>query len=154
MLLQLRITRGYLLPTTELNRSADCLQGNSSVLIPRKTLSSFVKNSCLKLRRLAIDVLFFRSFASRRSHRKQSFPYIVVTLSREYLPAVALKWQYFSCRLYSLPWECLRTSFHCYRKDPYVTLFYIHVSHSHPIPISLMVLLCSRPSCGCLSDVG
>jgi hypothetical protein len=62
----------------ELTRSADCLQDNSSTRTLRKT-PSFVKNLCLQLRCLAIDVLLFRAFAWREPHRKHSFPYILVS---------------------------------------------------------------------------
>jgi hypothetical protein len=71
----------WLSPTENwLTRSADCLQDNSSARIPRKTPSSFIKDACLELRCLAIDVLLFRAFAWRGPHRKHSFPYVVTFL--------------------------------------------------------------------------
>jgi hypothetical protein len=90
--LQLRTSRGYLLPRT---CSADCLQDNSSTRIPQKTPSSFVKDACLQLRCLAIDVLLFRAFAWRGPHRKHSFPYIVVTFLKEgvYRPSDIPVWR-------------------------------------------------------------
>jgi hypothetical protein len=53
---------------------ADCLQDNSSARTPRKTRSYFVKDACLQLRCLEIDVLFFRAFAWCGPHRKHNFP--------------------------------------------------------------------------------
>jgi hypothetical protein len=52
-------------------RSNDCLQNNSSARTPRITPSSFVKDVCLQLCFLSIDVLLFRAFAWRGQHRKQ-----------------------------------------------------------------------------------
>jgi hypothetical protein len=66
-----------------LTRSADCLQDNSSARTPWKTPSSLVKDAYLQLRCLAIDVLLYCAFTWRRSHRKHSFPYIVVTFLSE-----------------------------------------------------------------------
>jgi hypothetical protein len=57
----------------ELTRRADCLQDNSSARTPRKPLASFVKDACLQLHCLAVDVLFFCAFAWRGPYRKQ-FP--------------------------------------------------------------------------------
>jgi hypothetical protein len=50
-------------PPRWLNRSADCLQDNSSARTPRKSLSSSVTDVFLQLRCLAIDVLLLRAFA-------------------------------------------------------------------------------------------
>jgi hypothetical protein len=57
--------------------SADCLQDNSSARTPWKAPSSIVKNACLQLRCLTIDILLLRAFVWRRPHRKRSFLYFV-----------------------------------------------------------------------------
>jgi hypothetical protein len=44
--------------------STNCLQDNFSAQTPQKTLSSVVKDACLQLCCLAIDVLLFHAFAS------------------------------------------------------------------------------------------
>jgi hypothetical protein len=46
------------------------------------TVFFFVIDVSLQLRCLATDFLLFRAFAWRGSHRKHSFPYIVVTFLR------------------------------------------------------------------------
>jgi hypothetical protein len=72
----------WLSPTDSwLARSADCLKDNSSARTPQKTPYSFVKDACLRLRCLAIDVLF-HAFSWRGPHTKHAFPYIVVTFLR------------------------------------------------------------------------
>jgi hypothetical protein len=62
--------------------ASNCLQDNSLALSPRKTPSCFVKDACLQLRCLAIEVLLFRAFAWLEPHGKHSFTYIVVTFLR------------------------------------------------------------------------
>jgi hypothetical protein len=59
--------------TRILTRIDDYLQDNSSARTPWKTPPSFVKNACLQLHCLAINVSLFREFAWRWPHRKQ-FP--------------------------------------------------------------------------------
>jgi hypothetical protein len=54
----------WLSPTENWTCSPNCLQENSSARIPRKTPSSVVKDACLQLHCLAVDVLLFRAFAS------------------------------------------------------------------------------------------
>jgi hypothetical protein len=54
----------WLSPTqNSLIRSVHCLQDNSSARTQRKTPCSFVKDACLQLRCLVIDVIFFSVFA-------------------------------------------------------------------------------------------
>jgi hypothetical protein len=64
----------WLFPTGNwMTGRADYHQGDSSARTPRKMPSYFVKDACLQLRCLAIDVLFFLAFAWRGPTYKTQF---------------------------------------------------------------------------------